>query len=258
MEYKDTTNKSKTNQVNSQLYNSRFNCLSLFVVFGSFSYKKNMFIDIHTHKSGDPEYSFIQNLTFPEAEIVFSSNKNGFYSVGFHPWTADEFTEELFLKLEKYTVDKRLITIGECGLDKNSTVSFEKQIFVFERQIELSEKAKKPLIIHCVGYFNELFELKKRLNPSQLWILHGFRAKPELAKQALKAGCAFSFGEFFNAESVRIIPIDKLFIETDESLLSIEEIYTQIARIKDIDPHLLTGGEVFVKKTVDKFSIQQP
>lgn len=206
-----------------------------------------MFVDIHTHKSGDSEYPSILNLTFAEAEIVFSSDKKGFFSTGFHPWTADEFAEELVSKLEQYSADKRLVAIGECGLDKNSKVPLEKQVLVFERQIVISEQVKKPLIIHCVGCFNELFELKKRLRPRQLWILHGFRGKPELAKQALKAGCVLSFGEFFNAESVRITPIDKLFIETDESRLAIEDIYAQIAKIKDINPHLLTGPEIFLK-----------
>jgi len=201
-----------------------------------------MFIDIHTHNTSKQEFPAIQNLNFSEAEKVFSSKDEGLFTVGFHPWHADEFSNESFVKLTDWANDKRLIAIGECGLDKKSTVSFEKQQFAFEQQIALSEKVKKPLIIHCVGYFNELLEIKKRLNPNQLWIIHGFRGKPELAKQVLKAGCALSFGEHYNAESVRITPLDKLFVETDESSISIVEIYNQLAIIKLCDAQDLNAG----------------
>jgi TatD DNase family protein len=51
-----------------------------------------------------------------------------------------------------------------------------------------------------------------------------------LAKQALKAGCYLSFGEHFNPESVRITPPEKKLFETDESELSIEEIYSLVLK----------------------------
>jgi len=211
-----------------------------------------MFVDIHTHKSSESNYPAIRNLTFTEAEELFSSNENGFFSVGFHPWFADEFSVESFSKLERWANDKKLVAIGECGLDKNSKVSLDKQMSVFEQQIKLSEKIQKPLIIHCVGCFNELFELKTRINPRQIWIIHGFRGKPELASQALKSGCSLSFGEHFNKESISVTPPDKLFIETDESNLTIEKIYTQIAFTKSIKPNLLIAGEFLLQTIITK------
>ena len=129
---------------------------------------------------------------------------------------------------------------------------FAVQIQVLEKQIELSEKVKKPLIIHCVGCFNELFDLKKHWNPSQIWIIHGFRGKPELAGQALKVGCYLSFGEHFNTQSVRITPIDKLFVETDESKMSIEELYHQIAVVKGCSIEELSAGDLVMNlKNID-------
>jgi TatD DNase family protein len=209
-----------------------------------------MFVDIHTHRKSESNYPCIRNLTFQEAEVIFNSNKKGYFSVGFHPWFVNEFSEELFKKLEKWAIDSRFVAFGECGLDKNSHVDLNIQIEVFKRQILLSETLLKPLIIHCVGCFNELFELKKHLNPAQRWIIHGFRGKPELTRQALKAGCDLSIGERFNAESVRIIPIDKLFAETDESLLPIETIIYKIAEIKSVEPELLNAGEVLLRNQI--------
>ena len=204
-----------------------------------------MFVDIHTHTKSKTKSPAIRNLTFSEAEKFFSSNEGGTVSVGIHPWLANDFSEEALSNLKKWLTEKRFVAIGECGLDKNSKASIEKQLFVFGKHIELSEQEQKPLIIHCVGFFNELFELKKTLKPQQLWIIHGFRGKPELAKQALINGCALSFGEHFNPESVKVTPIERLFIETDESNLPIEEIYAQIAIAKNCLPSHLSAGKDF-------------
>lgn len=209
-----------------------------------------MIVNIHTHSNLQSDYLAIRNLTFKEAESIFKSGENGFFSVGFHPWFLTEFSPEMVLKLEKWVADGRFVAIGECGLDKNSQSDLETQIEVFKTQILLSEQLQKPMIIHCVGYYNELFELKKQLNPQQLWIIHGFRGKPELAKQVLKTGCSLSFGEHFNIESVRVTPIDRLFVETDESHLPIEEIFSKIAKIKDTQPELLNAGEKILRKQI--------
>jgi len=206
-----------------------------------------MFIDIHTHRSVDQVNISIHNLTFDKADILFSKNEKCLYSLGFHPWHADEYSEELITKLNVWIHEGRIAIIGECGLDKNSMFPLEMQLNVFEKQIILSEYSKTPMIIHCVGCFNELLELKKRINPHQLWIIHGFRGKPELAKQLLNAGCSLSYGEHFNPESIRVTPIDQLFVETDESLLSITEIYLTISKIKKCKPEELNAGKNLIK-----------
>ena len=84
-------------------------------------------------------------------------------------------------------------------------------------------------------------------NPSQKWIVHGFRGKPQLAGQLLKAGIDLSFGEKFNPESIQITPIERLFIETDESAMPIERIYEQIARIRGCKINDLNAGNVLLR-----------
>jgi len=206
-----------------------------------------MLVDIHTHHALNNELAIL-NLTFADAAEKFNSTEDGFYSVGFHPWSADSYSIIELNQLVKWATDKRFVFIGECGLDKNSKSDLNTQINTFKIQIQLSESIQKPLLIHCVGCFNELFEIKKQLRPKQLWIIHGFRGKPELANHALNIGFALSFGEKFNSESVRITPIEKLFLETDESKHSITEIYEQIAEIKNVEPDKLTAGFELIKK----------
>ena len=57
-----------------------------------------------------------------------------------------------------------------------------------------------------------------------------------------------SFGEKFNPESVRIVPFERLFIETDQSEFSIEEIYHQIAAAKNCKIHELSAGNLFINE----------
>lgn len=211
-------------------------------------YNTTMFIDIHTHQAFPTKFPSIRNLTFLEAERLFSSDEKGFYSVGIHPWQLETDTEQSMLRLETWANDSRFLLVGECGLDRNSKTPMTTQITIFERQITLSEKTQKPMIIHCVGAFNELIELKKRKKPQQLWIVHGFRGKPQLAEQIVRTETALSFGEHFNTDSVLITPLDKLFIETDESTMSIEHIYEKIANIKQINPKQLSAGASFFEK----------
>jgi len=189
-----------------------------------------MLFDLHTHKKPVSGNSAIYNIPLADVENFLASDVQAQFSAGVHPCFIDDLADEWLEKMKIWLNDARFTAIGECGLDKNSLTPLEKQIEIFKKQIALSEKWKKPLIIHCVGCFNELFELKKQLNPQQKWIVHGFRGKPQLAEQALKAGCYLSFGEHFNPASVRITPTERLFIETDESDLRIEEIFDLITQ----------------------------
>jgi TatD DNase family protein len=206
-----------------------------------------MYVNIHAHTDIDTNIHVIRNLTFSGAYNIFATKVKGMYSLGFHPWYADTYSNELMYKMREWIKDDRFVAVGECGLDKNSNVSIEEQIKIFELQITLSENAQKPMIIHCVGCFNELFEIKKRLNPCQTWIIHGFRGKPELAKQAIKSGCKLSFGEHFNEDSVRITPIDQIFLETDDSHIPIKNVYHLISVIKNCKDDDLIAGENLIK-----------
>lgn len=199
-------------------------------------------VDIHTHEvCAESNVISIRNISMYEFEKI-PQNETGFFSLGIHPWEVKNLLIENVKQFENLAIDNRVKLIGECGLDKNISTDFETQQHFFKKQIEISEFTKKPIIIHCVGYFNELFQLKKELNPTQKWILHGFRGKPQLAIQALKNGFELSFGEKFNTETVKITPLKNLFVETDESKKSIKEIYKSIAEIKQCSVSDIKSG----------------
>jgi TatD DNase family protein len=137
--------------------------------------------------------------------------------------------------LNEIASNPRIVAIGETGLDKLKGPSFEVQIPVFKKHIELSEKLAKPVIIHCVKAWEELIQIKKETKPTQPWIIHGYRGKPELTQRLLQEGFLFSIGDQINVDSMQLIPIDALFCETDEDEMSIREVYLQASRAVNVD-----------------------
>jgi len=143
------------------------------------------------------------------------------YSVGVHPWNAGAFD---MAELEKSACNPLVKAIGETGLDALRGPSVDVQEAVFRRHVELSERLGLPLIIHCVKAFDRLIAIRKEIKPSQTWIIHGFRGKPQQARQLLDAGFHLSLGPKFNTETARIIPAERLHIETDDSDVDISEV----------------------------------
>ena len=195
--------------------------------------------DIHTHKiilneNDDPYHSCILDVQPLEFEVTKQSNKHHSFSCGIHPWYSDD--SELQMKcLAEIVSNPRIIAIGETGLDKIKGPSFNKQIPVFKKHIELSEQFKKPLIIHAVKAWEELYHIRKETEPTQPWIIHGYRGNPQITKQMTKLGFMFSLGERFNVDSLEYIPKESLFCETDESEITILKVYQQISASYNID-----------------------
>ena len=153
--------------------------------------------------------------------------------MGIHPWDITADWEQEFTRIKQYADRDNVTAIGECGIDKLKSPSpLTLQQEIFKAHAILAEEVKKPLIIHCVKGFDELIALHKSIIPQQAWIIHGFRGKPQQAEQLMKAGFYLSFGDKFNEESLKATPIERMFIESDESNIGIHEIYRTIAHAK--------------------------
>ncbi|KAF2337647.1 TatD family hydrolase [Flavobacterium nitrogenifigens] len=163
-----------------------------------------------------------------------------FYSIGIHPWYIDEnrLNEDLKIIEEKLQT-KNCLAIGECGLDKRIEVSFELQVSIFEKQLELAEKYKKPVVIHCVAAFQEVLAIKKKMKINVPMIIHGFSKNNQLAEQLIAAGFYLSFGKYLlknpDLKSVfQNVPNDRFFLETDTIEESIKEVYELTSEYKGL------------------------
>lgn len=163
--------------------------------------------------------------------------KKVYYSIGIHPWDALHSNSRAQCSMFKRLFrESQVLAIGEAGLDKLSEIPIEIQTMQFLMQANYSEVAAKPMIIHCVKAMDELLVLKKQLSPKQPWIWHGFRGKPEQARQLLDQGFYLSFGEKYNEETMVMMPADRLFLETDDSKVDIEDLLRKAAEMRGVEP----------------------
>jgi TatD DNase family protein len=194
------------------------------------------YINIHTHNKKETG-KFILNLFPSDPDIELPGS---LFSIGIHPWYITNNDEKRKMKVVRELAQhSSCVAIGETGLDRLSKVDFEEQIAVFRQHIEIAEEVEKPLILHCVKAFNEVIKLKRTTGSQVPWIVHGFNANLHFAQQLISEGFFMSFGKAFiysgsNAQkALAIVPDDGFFLETDDSELSIHDVYAYAARCRN-------------------------
>lgn len=195
------------------------------------------YINIHTH-SLKKEENVISITNIKISDIINTQYKNTF-SIGIHPWEINTITEHEIKTLKSLKKVDNLLAIGECGIDKikNQDIEIQKEIFLIH--INKSEELGIPLIIHNVKASNEIIELHKIHKPQSKWIIHGFNKNSILAKEFTKRGIYISIGgNILNnrklQENLKDIDLKYLFLENDDSDISIIEIYSCVAKILDL------------------------
>ena len=194
------------------------------------------FINLHTH-SYTKEDSILEVVNQYPWEFDESIPQ---YSIGIHPWYIDEDRLKSDLKsIEQKLQLKECLALGECGLDKRIEIPFQKQIKVFQQQIEVVQKTTKPIILHCVASFQEVIAIKKEMNVENPMIIHGFSKNEQVAKSLLDNGFYLSFGKYLlrNPELASVfnyVPKDRFFLETDTIEETIIDVYQKASEIKNI------------------------
>ena len=171
-----------------------------------------IYIDIHTHN--------------PQADHPTPT------SAGIHPWHA---ASGLIDEAAMHSAD----LIGEIGLDYACNVDRALQEQIFRQQLSLAERLHKPVVVHCVRAFEPMMKILSEYQLRAV-IFHGFIGSLQQAEQAIKEGYYLSFGEgAFRSprtiETLRTIPLSRLFAETDESPICIEKIYEMVAAERKIE-----------------------
>ncbi|MDP4185848.1 MAG: TatD family hydrolase [Bacteroidota bacterium] len=193
-------------------------------------------IDIHIHNGNDTTNIIAIKNYFIDQAISLQPDDR--ISVGLHPWHIDETMSQCWID-QLYNLAKlpQVLAIGETGLDLRKGPSLDIQTEIFIKHIEIAEAHNLPLIIHCVKAFPNLIELKKRLKPHSPWIIHGYTGNAATTVQLIRHNFFFSFGKRLLlpqsnlSETLKMIPKEFIFFETDDSGLSVEVIYQRAAEI---------------------------
>ena len=154
-----------------------------------------------------------------------------YYSVGLHPLEAKKWEPSSKSTLRRSAQeDRRVVAIGELGLDFFKNENKNQQIEALIPQMELAYELELPVIIHCRDAANEMIKIcddlsKKGKCPSG--VLHCWTGTPKEMKQFLDFGFYISFSGIVTFpkahaihECAKIVPNDKYLIETDSPFLA--------------------------------------
>ncbi len=200
------------------------------------------FIDLHTHRLTEADDIQILNIF---AQDIPKAKPEFLFSAGLHPWHIEKVnTEECISEIERISGMKNFVAIGECGLDRSVSTDFALQEMIFKEQIRVAENQSKCLIIHCVRAYSDIINLKIQTKSEVPWILHGYSGNMETTWSLIRHGFYFSVGERLlkNVSShsvLRTIPTERLFMETDDSEISIRQIYLSASQILKIENEIL-------------------
>lgn len=198
------------------------------------------YIDIHNHGSRPAAGVFAVETLMAHEDRKPGDISGLTFSFGIHPWHLDEKNhDQLLKKVVKNAADPLVAAIGEAGFDRIKGPSLLLQAEAFAEQVLIAEERRKPVIIHCVKAWEDLLREHKRLKPRMPWLIHGFRGKPDLARQLVSKGIYLSFWFDFvmRPEAVPLlksVPKDRFFLETDGAEIDIREIYNKVSADLDI------------------------
>lgn len=236
-----------------------------------------MIIDSHCHLSDE-------RLRPRQEEIISSLRENGLESVfevgwdlqsskdavalskkysevyaivGTHPHDAKNFDEESKAFYREVASDKKVLAIGEIGLDYYYDLSpREEQKRVFEEQIVLADEAGLPVVLHIRDAYKDALDIlnanKDRLNHGIL--MHCYSSSAEMLREFNKLDCYYALGgaiTFKNAKKddvIKAIPEDRLLVETDSPYMTpvpyrgrpnvpyyVNLVVDKIAEVKNVD-----------------------
>ena len=175
-------------------------------------------------------------------------------ALGFHPTELDDFSDEQLIWLEKNINNKKIVAIGEIGLDYHyDNTDKVKQKEVFEKQLQIASKYHKPVIVHSRGAINDTYNIISKYNV--IGSLHCFSSSKEMAERFIKLGFYIGIGgvcTYKNAkeikEVIKAIDLEYIILETDTPYLSPEPVRKEkntpcnipiiasyIASLKDVD-----------------------
>lgn len=160
-------------------------------------------------------------------EILKSINNypNIFGAIGIHPECVDNYSLEDIEFIKKHLQDKKVIALGEIGLDYYHTKEYkEEQKELFRRQLKMAEENNMPVIVHSREATLDTLNILKEFKVKGL--IHSFSGSYETALEYIKMGYLIGINgviTFKNAnikDVIKKLPLDSIVLETDSPYLT--------------------------------------
>jgi len=168
------------------------------------------------------------DLTTSQESVNLAHRYREIYTtVGVHPHYADNFSS-VAEQIRNLARSQKVVAIGEIGLDYfRSISSHDNQLVAFRAQLNLAVQVEKPVVLHCRDAYTEVLsvleqEYLPRLNGRLPGVIHSFAAGPTYVQKFLKLGFYIGLNNLITypkndslQEAVKIIPLERIIIETD-------------------------------------------
>lgn len=154
-------------------------------------------------------------------------------AVAIHPTRANVLTDAVKAEIESLARDRRVVAVGETGLDYywpgklDGCATVEEQVEGFRWHIDLAKRLHKPLMIHNREADHDLLAVLLDEGAPDTVIFHCFSSGPEMAEACVEAGYVLSFSgtvSFRNAhelrEAAQLVPDGQFLFETDAPFLT--------------------------------------
>ena len=155
-------------------------------------------------------------------------------AVGVHPHDAANVDDAAWADVAALAADPRVVAIGETGLDYDRVFSpILAQLANLRRNLRLAADTGKPAILHCRSGEGQrdaqdalLAELREFGSTPPPILIHSFSGPVDYAEAMLELGATVSFsalvfrpGEEVSADVARLVPADRILVETDSPFL---------------------------------------
>jgi len=171
-------------------------------------------------------HSCVEPSEFAQMQALADQFPELYLSVGLHPLDADKWTQqteaEVFSSAQN---ERRVVAIGEMGLDFYKAENQQQQKMVFAAQLAIAHQLNKSIIIHCrdaaAAMREQLQDFWQQVGAVK-GVMHCWSGNPEEMKWFLDLGFYISFSGIVTfkkatdvQESARLVPSDRLLVETD-------------------------------------------
>lgn len=151
-----------------------------------------------------------------------------FAAAGVHPHNAKMFHPEMASIIARLASEKKILAVGEIGLDFHYNLSQpEQQKKALRYQLNLAQKLDLPVVIHSRNAAHEIILAIEEEGFSKGGVLHCFTEDLESAERMLELDFFISFSGILtypNAQSLREVakrlPLEKILVETDSPYLA--------------------------------------
>ena len=202
-----------------------------------------MLIDTHSHISNEfyddidsvieENFKYVDKIiisgcekeAIKESIDIANKNENIYVTIGYHPDQVDYVNDNDIEELKELVKNHKVVGIGEIGLDyywvKDNK---EKQIELFEKQLELAEELNLPVVIHSRDATEDTINTLSKYKVNG--IIHAFSGSLETAKKYISMGYLLGIGgviTFKNSKLYQVIEeigVDNLVLETDSPYLT--------------------------------------